>query len=138
MSAEAERSEEKDNESRPPEVVLGSILQSLRGAESARERSERVREGLHAMARTVSAVVMFALLLCLAILEIIVGSVKVGSCPVSPLIPIWLIVGGSISCVRNVVGILFTVLVSCAWFKNTLAEIDRLEQHGIAVLVQRT
>ncbi|EYC13400.1 hypothetical protein Y032_0044g969 [Ancylostoma ceylanicum] len=52
MSAEGGKSEEKDNESRPPEVVLGSILQSLRGVESARERSERVREGLHAMART--------------------------------------------------------------------------------------
>lgn len=61
---------------------------------------------------SVLAVVMFALLLCIGILEVVIGSVKLGSCPVSPLIPIWLIVAGSVGCVRNIVGIVFSLWVS--------------------------
>ncbi|KHJ98731.1 hypothetical protein OESDEN_01280 [Oesophagostomum dentatum] len=101
---------QEEKESRPPEVVLASILASLRAADSARERSELVRASLHAMARTVTAVIMFALLLCVALLELTIGALKWGSCPVSPWIPLWLVVSGILGILRNVSGILFSVL----------------------------
>ncbi|KAK6753001.1 hypothetical protein RB195_012546 [Necator americanus] len=98
-----------ENENRRPEDVLGSMMASILGADSARERSELVREGLHTMARTVVAVILFSLLLAVGVLEILIGAMNIGSCPIRPLIPIWLVVAGSVSSLRNITGILLSV-----------------------------
>ncbi|VDM54754.1 unnamed protein product [Angiostrongylus costaricensis] len=93
--------DEDFKEDRPPMQVLSSILASLRLIDSARERSELEREDLHATMRIVLAVLMFILLLVLSIHEVVIAAAKMTSCPVAPLIPVWLIVSGLMGILRN-------------------------------------
>ncbi|VDM68525.1 unnamed protein product [Strongylus vulgaris] len=117
MSVELQGDEE---ENRPPDIVLGSILNSIQAADSARERSELIREGLHELARTVIAITLFTLLLCVGIMEFAVGVIKAGSCPINRYIPIWLIVSGAVSCVRNIAGIVFSIMESRNYYEGLL------------------
>ncbi|CAJ0590139.1 unnamed protein product [Cylicocyclus nassatus] len=115
---------DEEPERRPPDVVLASILESLRAEASVRERSQLVRESLHELARTIIAIVIFAVLLCIAITEFLVGVIKVNSCPISRYVPIWLIVSGATSFVRNVAGIFFSI-----WADNGLVlDVQHLRQ----------
>ncbi|KAK5972220.1 hypothetical protein GCK32_007101 [Trichostrongylus colubriformis] len=59
----------------------------------------------HHLATGICALAIFAMFLIIAICEIIVGALNIDNCPVKKMIPIWLIVSGSSSCLRYILAI---------------------------------
>ncbi|VDO71391.1 unnamed protein product [Heligmosomoides polygyrus] len=96
-------------EHRPPDVVLKSLLSSMRASMSAHERSQSERRSLGSLLRTVLLLVFFVLLFFIGVFEIIVGAIGVGRCPVQPMIPVWLLISGLMNLFRNAFGVACTM-----------------------------
>ncbi|KAK6014906.1 hypothetical protein OSTOST_19701, partial [Ostertagia ostertagi] len=54
--------------------------------------------------------VVFTTFLVFGFLEVFVGLIKVGTCPVEPLVPVWLLMAGILNVIYNVVAIIFIML----------------------------
>ncbi|KAK5967905.1 hypothetical protein GCK32_022371, partial [Trichostrongylus colubriformis] len=82
----------------------------MRESIKAREGSDKDRTSLHELTRSLIGLVIFTMLLVLGILEIVIGIIRVGTCPLRPMIPFWLMVYGMLNVVYNAVGIIFTLV----------------------------
>ncbi|KJH47383.1 hypothetical protein DICVIV_06546 [Dictyocaulus viviparus] len=89
------------------------ILKRFRDAESISERSLICREIAYDFSTSLIAMFLFGIFITMAIIEIVVGSINIDLCPVNRLIPIWLIVSGSTSCLRYI-----TTIAIIVWNKN--------------------
>lgn len=122
------KSKENDSkEDRPPDVVLKSLLSSMRASMSAHERSQSERRSLGSLLRTVLLLVFFVLLFFIGVFEIIVGAIGVGRCPVQPMIPVWLLISGLMNLFRNAFG------VACTMKQNKTPRQTTIRDFGMGI-----
>ncbi|WKY12766.1 hypothetical protein Q1695_003956 [Nippostrongylus brasiliensis] len=88
-------------EERPPDVVLRSILASMRGSIRGHYKSEQELRSTASLVRSIIFISICVTWCTIALIEIVAGGIGVGRCPHEPMIPIWLIVAGVFNFIRH-------------------------------------
>ncbi|EYB89608.1 hypothetical protein Y032_0230g2984 [Ancylostoma ceylanicum] len=113
--SETDRRERKDDTERrvrSEDRNLVDLLATIRDADSGRERSILIKGIANELAKNIIVAVILTILVVVAIFEIFVGVMNWDDCPVQNLIPLWLLVSGSTSCLRYIVAIALAMKVS--------------------------
>ncbi|EYB89607.1 hypothetical protein Y032_0230g2984 [Ancylostoma ceylanicum] len=112
--SETDRRERKDDTERrvrSEDRNLVDLLATIRDADSGRERSILIKGIANELAKNIIVAVILTILVVVAIFEIFVGVMNWDDCPVQNLIPLWLLVSGSTSCLRYIVAIALAMKV---------------------------
>ncbi|KHJ80866.1 hypothetical protein OESDEN_19454 [Oesophagostomum dentatum] len=88
---------------------LVDLLSSIRDADSGSERSVLVKEVMNELAKNVAMAGVLTALVIISIFEVFIGAVNVDNCRVMEMIPVWLMISGSASCLRYSVAIVVSL-----------------------------